>query len=202
MPAPEFKDAVRSCRAELRARGFTLVTSGGYRLEGVPVQARLDRPRWVEGDPPYNWQLWFLGPGATWVPRDGLRGTIVYEYAQDWQRKPALDFYPVRTTEGVQEFVEDFHLYTLRAIDGATSPESLIAMLLNRQLAPRFGWGKGHRKNETELARAVLNVATAYGFRKQFVEEVTAILRAELQESPQRRERAQQLAEQEGLLLA
>lgn len=200
MPAPEFLAAVRSCRAELRRRGLTLVSSGGYRLDSVPVQARLGRPRWIEGDPPYNWQLWFLGPGATWVPREGMRGTVVYQFSQDEQRRPALDYYPVDTADGAQQFVEDFQRYTLQAIDAA-SPEALIALLLGRQLAPPGGWGKGRRTNATELAQAVLGIATAYGLRDRVVSEVTDIVSGELTESPQRRERAEQLAAQAGLSL-
>ncbi|WP_298462389.1 hypothetical protein [uncultured Cellulomonas sp.] len=155
----------------------------------------------MTGDPPYHWQLFFMSPDAVWVPRDGLTGEVVYAYRQDQQSKPALDYYPVDTAEGVDLFLEDFRRYTLHLLDGATSGDALIGMLLRRETAPPGGWGKGQRKNETGLARVVLSIATAYGVRDAYLEQAAAILRAELTESPQRRDRAQELAAREGLSL-
>ena len=197
MPAAEFKAAVRACRAELRARGFKLMTSGGYRLEPLAVQARLTTPRWYTGDTPHDWGLYFGGPGSTW---DRGFEVEVFTYYQGHQY-PTGDYYAVDTAERVEQFLDDFRRKTLQTIDRATSPEALIDLLLRREIAPMAGFGKGSRKNQVAFAHSIFRIATAYGIREAYVGAVTDLLRPELEESPQRRSAAQEFAEREGLLL-
>lgn len=198
MPTTELKAAVKACRAELKARGFTLVSSGGYRLGPVPVHARLARPRWYEGAPPHDWELHFGGPDAYWAP--GGLDDAVFSYYQGHQQS-AGNYYSVDTAEGVQRFVDDFHRKTLATVETATSPEALIDLLLRREIAPLGGFGKGNRKNADSFASAILRVATAYGVRDAYVPAVSDLLRPELEESPQRRAAAAEVARREGLQL-
>lgn len=196
-----FQDALKECRRELAARGLTRVSSGGYRLELVPVHARLERLRWVPDgqEPPFTWQLLFAGPHATWS-RGGLDPTV-YAFRQDEQRRPALDYYPVSTPAEVEEFLGDFTRFTLTTIDRTTSPHALIQLLLDHEIAPFGGWGKGNRTNASRLAHDVLSIATAYGLTEAYLPAVQTILLAELDESPHRRSEALRIAATAGITL-
>lgn len=196
-----FQDALKECRRELAARGLTRVSSGGYRLDLVPVHARLERLRWVPDgqEPPFTWQLLFAGPHATWS-RGGLNSTV-YAFRQDEQRRPALDFYPISTPAEVEKFLGDFTRFTLTTIDRTTSPDALIRLLLDHEIAPFGGWGKGNRKNAARLAHDVLSIAKAYDLTEAYRPAVQTILLAELDESPRRRSEALRIATAAGIAL-
>lgn len=199
MAAAEFASAVRACRAELRAHGFTLGSSGGYRPGPVPIQARLGRARWQLGDISHDWELHFGGPTATWV-RGGLDDVVFSYYQADQQH--GGDFYAVDSAEGVERFLDDFHRRTLPTIECATSPEDLIGLLTRREIAPLGGFGKGNRTNQAAFAGAILRIAAAYGIREAYAGAVIDLLRPELGESPERRSAAIELAQREGLELS
>lgn len=171
-------------RNELKVRGFTVRTSGGYRLGGgMPLEALIHREKWVPiGEAArYEWYLNFGAPDASWQKEVGLR-PVVYTLVMGAQPEPPVNFYPIDTPEQVAAFTADFERFILGSIDSLSDPRAVVRGLLSGTLAPFTG----RKRNRIGAVQDALSVARGYNL-EGFDSECLAILRAEASSSEERR---------------